>query len=101
MTNSGCTGSVIFQCPSSFNMVCLFSLKEAEKPFCERLHRIRDLMSRSKVSIEEVISELGQYLSRIFPTVWLIVFFMSIHPFLSLHGLHANSIFLYFFYWRI
>ncbi|XP_053191386.1 ADP-ribosylhydrolase ARH3 [Scomber japonicus] len=34
-------------------------LKEAEKPFCERLHRIRDLMSRSKVSIEEVISELG------------------------------------------
>uniref|UniRef100_A0A3Q1HAW2 ADP-ribosylhydrolase ARH3 n=1 Tax=Acanthochromis polyacanthus TaxID=80966 RepID=A0A3Q1HAW2_9TELE len=37
-------------------------LKEAEKPFCERLHRIRDLMDRSKVSIEEVISELGQYL---------------------------------------
>lgn len=34
-------------------------LKEAEKPFCERLHRIRDLMDRSKVSIEEVISELG------------------------------------------
>lgn len=38
------------------------SLKEAEKPFCERLHRVRDLMDRSKVSIEEVISELGQYL---------------------------------------
>lgn len=40
----------------------LCSLKEAEKPFCERLHRVRDLMDRSKVSIEEVISELGQYL---------------------------------------
>lgn len=38
------------------------SLKEAEKPFCERLHRVRELMDRSKVSIEEVISELGQYL---------------------------------------
>ncbi|CAN9502579.1 unnamed protein product [Ophioblennius macclurei] len=34
-------------------------LKEADKPFCERLHRVRDLMDRSKVSIEEVISELG------------------------------------------
>lgn len=34
-------------------------LKEAEKPFCERLHRIKDLMDRSKVSIEEVICELG------------------------------------------
>lgn len=34
-------------------------LKEAEKPFCERLHRVRDLMDRSNVSIEEVISELG------------------------------------------
>ncbi|XP_032402796.1 ADP-ribosylhydrolase ARH3 [Xiphophorus hellerii] len=34
-------------------------LKEAEKPFCERLHRVRDLMDRNKVSIEEVISELG------------------------------------------
>lgn len=34
-------------------------LKEAEKPFCERLHRVRELMDRSKVSIEEVISELG------------------------------------------
>lgn len=44
------------------NKLYLFSLKEAEKPFCERLHRIRDLMDRSKVSIEEVISELGQYL---------------------------------------
>lgn len=38
------------------------SLKEAEKPFCERLHRVRELMDRSKVSIEEVISELGQCL---------------------------------------
>lgn len=44
------------------NLVFVFSLKEAEKPFCERLHRVRDLMDRSKVSIEEVISELGQYL---------------------------------------
>lgn len=43
-------------------MVFLSSLKEAEKPFCDRLHRVRDLMERSKVSIEEVISELGQYL---------------------------------------
>ena len=43
------------------NTVSLSSLKEAEKPFCERLHRVRDLMDRSKVSIEEVISELGQY----------------------------------------
>ncbi|XP_034419031.1 ADP-ribose glycohydrolase ARH3 [Cyclopterus lumpus] len=34
-------------------------LKEAEKPFCERLHRVIDLMDRSNVSIEEVISELG------------------------------------------
>lgn len=34
-------------------------LKEAEKPYCERLHRIKDLMQRSNVSIEEVISELG------------------------------------------
>ncbi|XP_034015448.1 ADP-ribose glycohydrolase ARH3 [Thalassophryne amazonica] len=34
-------------------------LKEADRPFCERLYRIRDLMDRSKVSIEEVISELG------------------------------------------
>ncbi|XP_020498758.1 ADP-ribosylhydrolase ARH3 isoform X1 [Labrus bergylta] len=34
-------------------------LKEAEKPFCERLHRVRDLMGKSKVSIEEVINELG------------------------------------------
>jgi len=36
-------------------------LKEAEKPFCERLYRIRDLMDRSKVSIEEVICELGKH----------------------------------------
>ncbi|XP_068608050.1 ADP-ribosylhydrolase ARH3 [Brachionichthys hirsutus] len=34
-------------------------LKEAEKPFCERLHRVRDLMEKKKVSVEEVISELG------------------------------------------
>lgn len=43
------------------NRVLFSSLKEAEKPYCERLHRIKDLMQRSKVSIEEVISELGQY----------------------------------------
>lgn len=42
-------------------MMCRLSLKEAEKPFCERLHRVRDLMNRTKVSIEEVISELGKY----------------------------------------
>uniref|UniRef100_A0A3Q2YTZ1 ADP-ribosylhydrolase ARH3 n=1 Tax=Hippocampus comes TaxID=109280 RepID=A0A3Q2YTZ1_HIPCM len=34
-------------------------LKEAEKPFCNRLHRVRDLMDMDKVTIEEVISELG------------------------------------------
>lgn len=34
-------------------------LKEADKPFCERLHRVKELMDRSKVSIEEVIAELG------------------------------------------
>ncbi|XP_077433151.1 ADP-ribosylhydrolase ARH3 [Vanacampus margaritifer] len=34
-------------------------LKEAEKPFWDRLHRVRDLMDMSKVTIEEVISELG------------------------------------------
>ncbi|XP_028251244.1 ADP-ribosylhydrolase ARH3 [Parambassis ranga] len=34
-------------------------LKEAEKPFCERLRKVRYLMNQSKVSIEEVISELG------------------------------------------
>uniref|UniRef100_A0A8C6WEH8 ADP-ribosylhydrolase ARH3 n=1 Tax=Neogobius melanostomus TaxID=47308 RepID=A0A8C6WEH8_9GOBI len=34
-------------------------LKEADKPFCERLHRVKELMERSKVSIEEVISELA------------------------------------------
>lgn len=44
------------------NYLLLPSLKEAEKPYCERLHRIKDLMQRSNVSIEEVISELGQHL---------------------------------------
>lgn len=34
-------------------------LKEADKPFCERLHRVKELIERNKVSIEEVISELG------------------------------------------
>ncbi|KAK7905256.1 hypothetical protein WMY93_017863 [Mugilogobius chulae] len=34
-------------------------LKEADKPFCERLHRVKELMDRTNVSIEEVISELG------------------------------------------
>lgn len=53
---------IFFYCKTSFNTVFLSSLKEAEKPFCDRLHRVRDLMERSKVSIEEVISELGQYL---------------------------------------
>lgn len=47
----------------------LSSLKEAEKPFSERLHRVRDLMDRSKVSIEEVISELGQYFFFFFLTL--------------------------------
>ena len=46
-------------------MLVLFSrLKEAEKPFCERLYRLRDLMDRSKVSIEEVICELGKCFDR-------------------------------------
>lgn len=47
----------------SYHDEYVFSLKEAEKPFCERLHRVRDLMDRSNVSIEEVIFELGQYVS--------------------------------------
>nr|ACO09299.1 Hypothetical protein AF_1724 [Osmerus mordax] len=34
-------------------------LKESEFPFCDRLHRVKDLMERNQVSIEEVISELG------------------------------------------
>ncbi|XP_053701018.1 ADP-ribosylhydrolase ARH3 [Synchiropus splendidus] len=34
-------------------------LKEADKPFCERLHRVQELVDRSNVSIEEVIAELG------------------------------------------
>jgi len=52
----------IYSCIFFFNTAFSSSLKEAEKPFCERLHRVRDLMDRSKVSIEEVISELGQYM---------------------------------------
>ncbi|KAG9333317.1 hypothetical protein AGOR_G00101620 [Albula goreensis] len=35
------------------------ALNEPEFPFCARLHRIKDLMERNTVSIEEVISELG------------------------------------------
>ncbi len=58
-----------FSCQSAFNTVFLSSLKEAEKPFSERLHRVRDLMDRSKVSIEEVISELGQYFFFFFLTL--------------------------------
>ncbi|CAL9686219.1 unnamed protein product [Knipowitschia caucasica] len=34
-------------------------LKEAEKPFCERLHRVKELMDKSNISIEEVILQLG------------------------------------------
>ncbi|KAG5265503.1 hypothetical protein AALO_G00243210 [Alosa alosa] len=34
-------------------------LNESEFPFCARLHRVKELMERNKVSIEEVISELG------------------------------------------
>ena len=47
-------------------------LKESEFPFCDRLHRVKDLMERNQVSIEEVISELGQCGARLpvrFPTV--------------------------------
>uniref|UniRef100_A0A3Q0TC59 ADP-ribosylhydrolase ARH3 n=1 Tax=Amphilophus citrinellus TaxID=61819 RepID=A0A3Q0TC59_AMPCI len=46
-------------------------LKDAEKPFCER--RVRDLMDRSKVSIEEVISELGDGLAALQSTPTTIV----------------------------
>ncbi|KAM9777993.1 ADP-ribosylhydrolase ARH3 [Neosynchiropus ocellatus] len=35
------------------------ALKEAEKPFCDRLRRVRELVERSDVSMEEVITELG------------------------------------------
>lgn len=34
-------------------------LKESEFPFCDRLHRVKELIERNQVSIEEVISELG------------------------------------------
>uniref|UniRef100_A0A4W5LY81 Uncharacterized protein n=1 Tax=Hucho hucho TaxID=62062 RepID=A0A4W5LY81_9TELE len=34
-------------------------LNEPEFPFCYRLHRVKDVMERNSVSIEEVISELG------------------------------------------
>ncbi|KAJ8289412.1 hypothetical protein GJAV_G00001020 [Gymnothorax javanicus] len=34
-------------------------LNEAEFPFCARLHKVKELMDRSSVSVEEVISELG------------------------------------------
>lgn len=73
-------------------MVSLSSLKEAEKPFCERLHRVRDLMDRSKVSIEEVISELGQYrfifdFIMTFSFLDLREFLSPVHPFLLVHCL--------------
>ncbi|XP_036398466.1 ADP-ribose glycohydrolase ARH3 [Megalops cyprinoides] len=35
------------------------ALNEPDFPFCARLHRVKDLMERNSVSIEEVISELG------------------------------------------
>lgn len=34
-------------------------LKESEFPFCDRLHRVKELIERDNVSIEEVITELG------------------------------------------
>uniref|UniRef100_A0A4W5LXY7 Uncharacterized protein n=1 Tax=Hucho hucho TaxID=62062 RepID=A0A4W5LXY7_9TELE len=34
-------------------------LNEPEFPFCYRLHRVKDVMERNSVSIEEVISELA------------------------------------------
>ncbi|XP_010891210.2 ADP-ribose glycohydrolase ARH3 [Esox lucius] len=34
-------------------------LNQPEFPFCKRLHKVKDLMERNNVSIEEVISELG------------------------------------------
>lgn len=34
-------------------------LNESEFPFCERLHKVKDLMDRDQVSVEDVISELG------------------------------------------
>lgn len=76
------------------NMVSLSSLKEAEKPFCERLHRVRDLMDRSKVSIEEVISELGQYclifdFFLTFSFSDLREFLLPTPPFLPLHCLFS------------
>lgn len=84
-------------CHFSFKILLLSSLKEADKPFCERLHRVRDLMDRSKVSVEEVISELGQY-------QFIFDFILtchsgfdeaaSIHPFLSLHWLVLTPMFL-------
>lgn len=37
-----------------------FRLNESEFPFCARLHRVKELLERNNVSVEEVISELGQ-----------------------------------------
>ncbi|MBN3319565.1 ARHL2 glycohydrolase, partial [Atractosteus spatula] len=34
-------------------------LNEPELPFCARLHRVRDLLERGSVSVEEVIADLG------------------------------------------
>lgn len=34
-------------------------LNLAEFPYCARLHRVKELMEKNSVSIEEVISELG------------------------------------------
>lgn len=56
---TGCVKMMCCCCLFFLNPMLFSSLKEAEKPYCERLHRIKDLMQRSKVSIEEVISELG------------------------------------------
>lgn len=66
------------------NLEFVSSLKEAEKPFCERLHRVRDLMDRSKVSIEEVISELGQYLISTFDGHFYHLNFLSLFNFFFL-----------------
>ncbi|XP_073682965.1 ADP-ribosylhydrolase ARH3 [Garra rufa] len=35
------------------------ALNLSESPYCSRLHRVKELMDRNSVSIEEVISELG------------------------------------------
>ncbi|XP_078480435.1 LOW QUALITY PROTEIN: ADP-ribosylhydrolase ARH3-like [Lampetra planeri] len=63
-------------------------LKEAEKPFCERLYRVRDLMDRTNVSIEEVISKLGNGIAALHSVPTAI--FCAIHCLQPIQGFPAK-----------